>query len=189
MRITAPLVPSCESSNCVNLRGTVGSPMPLTVQHHPSSYALRPFFQCSSLRVGGSAYLCQSSKQRIGSSLCPVIFTFVITLCVWLISGLRHAPRGRWDSIRLVSNVICGPLRSCGGKMRGVATSWDDLGVGSLRAMLLAKGLAPTSSPAIQRKSYSSRGVFTSRATADPSLVKSRAFQVSKTSAPAFTAQ
>jgi len=33
---------------------------------------------------------------------------------------------------------------------------------------------------------YSSSGVFTSRATADPSLAKSRTFQVSKISAPAF---
>src|SRR6267378_2724347 len=41
----------------------------------------------------------------------------------------------------------------------------------------------------VQRRNYSSSGVFASRATADPSLVKSRTFQVSKLSAPAFTAQ
>src|SRR5439155_612713 len=35
----------------------------------------------------------------------------------------------------------------------------------------------------VQRRNYSSSGVFTSRAIADPSLVKSRTFQVSKISA------
>ena len=41
----------------------------------------------------------------------------------------------------------------------------------------------------VHRRDYNSSGVFTSRAIADPSLVKSRTFQVSKIFEPAFRAQ
>src|SRR6266436_3284529 len=39
----------------------------------------------------------------------------------------------------------------------------------------------------VRRRNYSSSGVFTSRGTEDPSLAKSRTFQVSKISAPALS--